>query len=277
MNTAARLGANLASVEVEGKNVTLARGGKGATLLYLHGLCDAHSAYAEGWTPFLEELSAAFEVLAPALPGYNGSHGPDGFDDVEDYAWHVVDLLDVLGLDDVLVVGHSLGAWIAAETALRHPGRFDRMVLVDPLGLHVSGLSIPALFDAVAPRGTGRFDQARSIFFADPDSEVALDALPDSMDRDRQLVWYGGLVGAAGLGWKAPHFQSRKLARRIRRIEVPTKVLVGELDVLVPPQSVQGWAGIPGSAVEVLEGAAHSSVLEVPSSATRIADFLMAT
>ena len=67
---------------VSGRDVTLVRGGAGPRLLYLHGLCDIHAVWAgEQWTPFLARLAASFDVVAPALPGYNASAGLEDFDD----------------------------------------------------------------------------------------------------------------------------------------------------------------------------------------------------
>ncbi len=263
---------------VGGRGVALTRTGQGRPLLYLHGLVDLHSALpTDPPTPFLAALAEArgAEVLAPALPGYVGSEGPDGFHDIEDYVFHVVDLLDALGLADIDVVGHSLGGWLAAELALRRADRVRRMVLVAPLGLHVRGLEIPPVFGALAPRGVGGFGEARRLLFADPDGAAALDALPDGMAEDRQLRWFGGLAGAARLGWKAPHFQSRRLATRLGRIGVPTLVVCGEQDLLVPEPAGRAWVdGLGAADLFEVPDAGHAMVLEWPECAVDAAAFL---
>ena len=98
---------------------------------------------------------------------------------------------------------------MAAELAVRRPERFARMVLIDPLGLSVTGESGPAFFGAVAPRGFGGFGEARRLLFAEPEGSSARAALPDDMARDQQLLWFGGLAGAARLGWTAPRSRIR--------------------------------------------------------------------
>jgi pimeloyl-ACP methyl ester carboxylesterase len=256
--------------------VALCRIGSGAPVVYLHGLCDLHAAFAASDAPhFLKTLARDREVLAPALPGYNGSTGLDAIEDVEDASWHLADVFDALGVGAVDVVAHSLGAWYAAELALRHPDRVRTLVLLAPLGLHVPGAEIPSFFAAAAPRGIGGMAELRGLLFGRPDDDVAQHALPDVMDHEAQLRWFGGLAGAARLGWKAPHFQSRKLARHVARLTVPTLVLRGERDALVPDQVARAWAGsVPGARLVEVAEAGHCLPLERPDAADAVLAFL---
>jgi len=253
------------------------RGGGGGTLLYLHGLCDIHAVWpGEEWTEFLGALASRFDVVAPALPGYNGSTGLEELDDVEDYVFHLVDLCAAAGIDGpVHVVGHSLGGWFATELALRRPELVARLVLVDPLGVHVRGVEVPPFFGAVAPRGIGGAGEARRLLFAEPDGPVAAGALPDAMSTEQQLLWFAGLAGAARLGWKAPHFQSRKLTGRLGRVRVPTLVVRGERDLLVPAEAGRSWAeSVPGARLVEIPGAGHCLPLEQPDVAAEVESFL---
>jgi len=262
---------------VAGRDVTLLRGGGGGTLLYLHGLCDVHAVWpGDDWTGFLAALAARFDVVAPALPGYNASTGLEELDDVEDYVFHLVDLCDAVGVETpVAVVGHSLGGWFAAELALRRPDLVARVVLLAPLGVHVRGVEVPPFFGAVAPRGIGGAGEARSLLFARPDGPVATGALPDTMTTEQQLLWFAVLAGAARLGWKAPHFQSRKLTERLGRVRVPTLVVRGEQDRLVPAEAARTWAGsIPGARLVEIPDAGHCLPLERPDLAPEVESFL---
>ncbi len=269
------------ALEVKGRTVALLRGGAGDPLLYLHGVCaDLWSSFpGTTWTPFLARLAAAFDVVAPALPGYDVSGGLESFDEVEDYVFHLEDLLDELVLGPVHVVGHSLGGWLAAELALRRPAMVRRLVLVDPLGLHVPGVAVPPFFAAVAPRGLGGFAEPRRLLFADPEGDAALAALPDGMEREQQLRWFGGLAGAARLGWRAPQFQSHKLARRLDRISVPALVVRGEQDLLVPEEHARAWvAGLPSATLVEVPDAGHCLPAEWPEVvAAEVVAFLAGT
>jgi len=230
---------------------------------------------ADQWTPFLARLATHFDVVAPALPGYNASTGLEDFDDVEDYVWHLVDLCAQAGLGETVVVGHSLGGWLAAELALRRPELVHTLVLLSPLGVHVRGAEVPLFFGAVAPRGIGGAGEARSLLFAHPDGAAALGALPDVMTTEQQLLWFAGLAGAARLGWKAPHFQSRKLTARLGRLRVPTLVLRGREDLLVSGEAAQVWAGqVPGARLSETAGAGHCLVLEQPDVAAEVQGFV---
>ncbi len=265
-----------ATLSVAGKEVTVLSGGAGDAVVYLHGLCDIHANFdGTQWTTFLSRLCDRFAVVAPALPGYNGSTGALQLDDVEDYAWHLVDVFDALGLGRVDIVAHSIGGWFATELALRHPDRVGKLVLVSPLGLHVPGLAIAPFFGAVAPRGVGGFGEARRLLFAEPDGEAAMAALPDDMTEEQQLLWFAGLAGAARLGWQAPHFQSAKLADRIGRIGVPALVVVGEQDVLVPPLAREAWAaGLGRVQLSEVPDTGHCLPLEWPQVADEVEGFL---
>jgi pimeloyl-ACP methyl ester carboxylesterase len=164
---------------------------------------------------------------------------------------------------------------LAAEFALRHPDRVRKMALVTPLGLHVPGVEVPPVFGALAPRGVGGFGEARQLLFADPEGAAALEALPDGMADDQQLRWFGGLAGAARLGWKAPHFQSRRLAERISRIAVPTLVVGAEQDLLVPEPMTRAWVdGMAQAELVEVPDTGHAAVLETPDVAAEVIVFL---
>src|SRR5688572_9194310 len=114
-----RIAPDTTFVDVAGKKTQLTVGGEGPPLLYLH------SAGGETeWTAFHELLAKQFRVYLPAHPGFAFSEGLEQIDDIQDLAWHYIDLLEQLGLERVPVVGFSLGAWIALETAVLRPHLF---------------------------------------------------------------------------------------------------------------------------------------------------------
>jgi pimeloyl-ACP methyl ester carboxylesterase len=272
----ARVDASVDTVHTGAHDVTVLRGGTGRPLLYLHGLCDVHAVWrAEPWTPFLAQLATRRSVVAPALPGYHGTTGLETIDDVEDMVWFLADVLRAVGAGPLDVVGHSLGGWFAAELALRRPELVRRLALVAPLGVHVQGDDVPPFFGAVAPRGVGGMGEARRLVFADPEGSEARSALPDVMTDEQQLQWYGGLAGAARLGWKAPHFQSRKLTARLPRITPPTLVVRGVSDVLMTGEAARTWVeGVPHARLVEVPHAGHCLPLEWPDVAAEVGGFL---
>jgi pimeloyl-ACP methyl ester carboxylesterase len=254
------------TVDVQGRQVAVARAGPGEPLLFLHGLADIHSAVPPDPLPALPaELARDHDVLAPAHPGYAGSDPLPAGATVEDAAFHYLDLLDAVGWGTVDIVGCSFGGWIAAEFAVRHPHRVRRLMLVSPVGLCVPGPAPALFFGAVAPRGVGGFGEARRVLFADPDGPAALDALPDEPDRDHQLRWFGGLAGAAAIGWKAPQLRNPKLASHLWRIRVPSLLVWGVADRLAPLANADAWCeALPDARLVTVPGAGNAAGLEAP-------------
>ncbi|HYV87220.1 MAG TPA: alpha/beta fold hydrolase, partial [Candidatus Polarisedimenticolia bacterium] len=117
---------------VRGCNITMMRGGAGRPLLMLHGAGGAGT-----WLPYMADLAARHDVIVPEHPGFGQSDTPDWLDTISDLANFYLDFLDQLDLNNVDLVGHSLGGWIAAELAARNTRRLASLTLVCSAGIHV--------------------------------------------------------------------------------------------------------------------------------------------
>ena len=129
------------TVRVADCSVNVMRGGKGAPLLFLHG-----AGGVSVWLPFMAALSERYDVIVPDHPGFGRSDTPDWLDQLSDLAYFYLDFIDALGLDQVHLVGHSLGGWIAAEIAVRSTRRLRTLTLVGAAGVHVNGVAKGDLF-----------------------------------------------------------------------------------------------------------------------------------
>ncbi len=89
--------------------------------------CTAPSASRSGWLPFYQAWAKQFTIYVPPHPGFHKSGGFDQIDTIEDMAFHYVEMFDLLGLDEVILGGVSLGGWIAAEFALPLAGRVKKL------------------------------------------------------------------------------------------------------------------------------------------------------
>lgn len=241
------------------------RGGSGAPLVYLH------SATGEGpGAAVLEELAEDFDVVAPMFPGFGGSEGIESIDDIEDAVYHLLDLFDVLGLGPgraPAVVGMSLGGWMAAEVASRYPERVDRLVLINPAGLHVEGAPIVEIFG----RDPGELAED---LFADQSHPVAAlmhqiaamgqDRLAD-MPFEMLAPTLQSLQATAKVGWN-PYLHDPKLVRLLRRVTAATLVVHGSADRLIPAVHAQTYASlIPGARLVDVPDGGHLVALEQPS------------
>ena len=121
--------------------VRVYEGGSGAPLLFLPGVTGLFPD-----DPFLAALAARHRVAAPLLPGYEDSEGAENLRTMQDVTLWAFDLLEALGIEKPLVVGHSLGGMIAAEMAALCPREVERLVLVAPAGLWLDAHPIPDLF-----------------------------------------------------------------------------------------------------------------------------------
>ena len=100
-------------------------------VVLLHGTGGHWEAYSRN----LKALSGQLRVVALDMVGSGFTDKPDYDYEVPVYAKHVVDLLDVLGVQRASIVGMSLGSWVAARFALDYPDRVDRLILMSPAGL----------------------------------------------------------------------------------------------------------------------------------------------
>ncbi len=245
------------TVEADGCRVALLRGGTGETLLYLHG------AEGDGTAaPFLDTLAETHEVLAPEHPGFGGSDEPEWLDNIHDVAYFYLDLLEILHLDDVHLVGFSLGGWIALEMAVRSTARMRSLTLVSAAGIHVPGLPTGDLF-AWSPEETLR----RS--YADPALvDRALEALPADIEGDD--VFLKNRSTLARLAWE-PRLHDPHLHKWLHRIDVPTRIVWGEDDQVLSAGYAKELAGrIPGAEATVLPRCGHLVPAEKPAELAQV-------
>jgi len=234
-------------ITVGGATVRMLRGGPAAAgaqpVVFLHG-AGGHT----GWMRFLEELSQRFAVFAPEHPGFGQSDDPPWLDNVGDLAYFYLDLLKALGLKRVHLIGTSLGGWIAAEMAVRDTARLASLTLVGAVGITADGETIPDIFRMPVEENLRRFYS---------DQERAARRLGDMAKVDMELVAKNRAT-VTRLAYR-PRFYNPDLGKWLHRIDVPTLLLWGAEDGLVPPQFGEAFrALIPGSRLVVLPAAGHA-------------------
>jgi pimeloyl-ACP methyl ester carboxylesterase len=229
-------------------------------LLYLHG-----TFLGNLWLEFHNTLAQSFHVFAPDIPGFGLTGRPNWMRGMSDYILYFRDLLDTLGLEKTIVIGHSLGGWMALELAVWYPERVEKLVLSNAIGIRVKGSPIADLF-AMNPQElvAACFDNLAA----------ALPLMPAESNTDYLLSQYRQLTTLASLAWNPSYDPT--LERRLERINCPTLIVWGRNDRLVPP--VYGDAFhrlIAHSRLIKLEGTGHMPMFEKPVEwCSVICDFL---
>jgi pimeloyl-ACP methyl ester carboxylesterase len=222
--------------------------GTGAPLLFLHG-----AGGIEQWLPFFDVLAGRHTVMVPEHPGFGGSDNPPFIRNVADVAMYYLDFLDGLAsstAEKIHLVGHSLGGWIAAELATRNCSHLKSLALLAPAGIRVKGFPSGDNF-IWSPE-----EAARNLVHDEAYAEraIAAAAAANEAEADRALV---NRYAAARLAWE-PRWFSPALERWLHRIKVPTLVLWGAEDKLLPPRYAEVWrAAVPGAKVETIPACGH--------------------
>jgi pimeloyl-ACP methyl ester carboxylesterase len=240
------------------------------TLLLVHGL-------GGNWTAWLENLPALsreHRVLAIDLPGFGNSPPAGDGISIPGYARTIERFCERVGVQSMVVVGSSLGGWVAAELALRAPERVRALVLVDAAGIvptrleRLKALSLmqsAALTAPLAPRFRRSVSSRRRL------RKLALRytvARPGDLAAD--LV-YMALPTAPDPGFVPAFVAARRSwsdgwCDRLTEIECPTLIVWGARDSMLPLRHAREFARrIRGSRLRVIEDAGHLPMLERPA------------
>lgn len=203
-------------------------------IVLLHGTGASLHTW-DGWT---EVLIGSRRVIRFDLPAF-GLTGPaaDGDYTIESYARTVVAVLDRVGVKHCVLAGNSLGGHIAWATAVLHPGRVERLILVDAAGYPFESASVPIAFklaqtpvlnrllEDVLPRGLVE-DSVKNVY-GDP-SKVS----PPLVDRYLELTTRAG--NRKALVQRFEQTKPGPLADRVKEIKLPTLIIWGDKDRLIP-------------------------------------------
>lgn len=204
-------------VDVQGVPTAFRRGGRGETLVYLHG-----GGGTRAWTPLHAKLAEHFDVIAPEHPGYGDTPRGSDQDSWADYVLHYDALFRTLGLVDFHLVGTSLGSWLAANLAVYYPDRFKSLALVTPIGVLAESDEFVDLFRLTAEEEADRMFNGRAERYADDFEQEG--PLADAVHQ------YQENSTSALLMWN-PRYE-RKFDTRLARVKIPTLVVAAEDDRL---------------------------------------------
>jgi pimeloyl-ACP methyl ester carboxylesterase len=247
-----------------------------APIVLLHGTASSLHTW-DGWAA---ALAPARRVIRYDMPAF-GLTGPEPRGDytIEGYVRVLVAVLDHLGVARCVLAGNSLGGYIAWAAAVLHPGRIERLVLVDAGGYPYRSTSVPIAFrlarlPVIGPLTTPLLPRrivessVRNVF-GDP-SKVT----PELVDRYFDMATRAG--NRQALVERFRQTQPGALAQRVPELKLPTLILWGARDRLIPPEQGERFhREIAGSTLVVYDDLGHVPQEEDPArTAAAVARFL---
>lgn len=239
--------------------------GQGPAVVLIHGIGDNSTT----WQDVIAHLASSHTVIAPDLLGHGRSDKPRADYSVPAYANGMRDLLAVLGIDEVTVVGHSLGGGVAMQFAYQFPHLVQRMVLVStggvtrevnpalrfaslPVAQELLGLlQLPGLLPAIRAVGNVLERVGNDLGHETPDLMRVLAALPEAGARSAFLRTLHAVVD-----WRGQVVTM--LDRSYLTQGMPVQLIWGERDPVIPVTHARlAQAAMPGSRLEVFTGAGH--------------------
>lgn len=254
-------------VELAGTKIQMVKGGTGDPLLVLHD-----EMGHPGWLRFHEELAKNHTLYIPSHAGFGETERLDWIMNMRDLAGWYLEVLDDLGLDQMNIMGFSLGGWLAAEMAVMCPARFKKLVLVGAAGIKPNQGEIFDMFLVVAKEFITNciLDPAKTAEFQQ--------ICPDEPAPEQVEAWEVAREEACRLSWK-PYMHYPPLPHLLHRLKsLPSLIIWGRQDGIVPLSAGEIYQqAIPGSQLSIIDDCGHRPEVEKPDEfVTRVRQFLAA-
>jgi pimeloyl-ACP methyl ester carboxylesterase len=212
--------------------------------------------------PFLNAIAQSGRVIAPIYPSFaNDESAP--LRSISDYAYLMLDFVEALDLGEAVLVGSSVGGWIATEMLVRNPASASRLVLMGATGLKFGSASEREIADifTLTPAAIEKLVFHDSIKWA-----VDFTALDDAdvldVARARQAV--------ARFAW-LPYMHNPELRRWLHRVRVPTLVLWGNNDEMTDVTYGKRLAeALPDACFNTISNCGHFPHIEKAAEAAAI-------
>jgi pimeloyl-ACP methyl ester carboxylesterase len=259
---------HLHSIVVHGARVNYVEIGEGSPVVLIHGL----SGCWQNWLENIPHLARRHRVIALDLAGFGESELPQEEISIPGYGRFVDAFLGEIGVERGALIGNSMGGFIAAETAISHPSRVDKLVLVSAAGL----MRVGHRREAALGRAARMFHPAAAAVLARRESLIKRPGL-------RRRILYGvvryphriepELIYEVASGAGKPGFMAALEAivkydfrERLTEISVPTLIVWGSKDRIVPVAGAYEYEElIPDSRRVIFEQTGHLAMVERPA------------
>lgn len=247
-------------VETAAGAFSIREAGNGPVVVLLHGIGSGSGS----WVHQIDRLSRNFRVIAWDAPGYGDSDPlPDGAATADIYAASLAAVLEAASVTRAVIVGHSLGALIAARFAIRYPDRICGLVLADPAVGHARlsegerRARREARLKPFVSLGPERFARERASNLLAPDA---------AQEKVALVRWNMERLTLKGLGDAASLLAAGDLFDDVAAISGPAIVMCGAEDRVTPPAGCREVAaGFPETRpYHEIPGAGHASYIDAP-------------
>lgn len=220
---------------------------EGGTLVFVHGAGGDHRT----WIRQYQALRDRFPLAAVDLPGHGRSEGP-GEEEVSVYAQWLRESLAAFGIVRPILIGHSLGAGICLEFAVRYGGEAAAVVLAG------GGARMPvsaAFSETLQTDPAAWLALAGRLALAKANRERFAGIVTEGMSRTDPATLRGDFAACSRM----------ELTGQVQGIRIPACVICGTEDRIAPPALSQFLGKqIPGARLVMIEGAGHFVMLEAP-------------
>lgn len=244
--------ANETTVSVGDTQVQMFSGGSGPPLLFLHG-----GEGLAGFEPYSGPLAQRHTVYAPSHPGFNGTLRPSWMSTITDVAHFTLELVQELGLQQYVLMGHSVGGWIAAEMAAMCHENLRGLVLIDPAGIKPERGEIAEIF--MVSRDT-RLSRA----FYDPSQVANYEWYSRELTPEEADQAHSNMEMLSRLCWK-PYMNNPSLPFYLGKVSTPALIVWGHQDAVVPLECGELYRNaLPNATLKVIDKCGHRPQIEKP-------------
>jgi 4,5:9,10-diseco-3-hydroxy-5,9,17-trioxoandrosta-1(10),2-diene-4-oate hydrolase len=245
-------------------------------MFLLHGLAETSAFF---WRPLIACFERQFRIIAVDLLGHGDSDSPSDGYEIEKQAELIALMMDQLNIPSAIFIGHSLGGVIAARLAIESPSRVQKLILYDtplsdspPKNFLMFLRKVP--FTALA--------LLSSVVFPKSVSRLALSVAPlrlatrlflkrwhipyDPNRLDNEFLDHSVRNSSVALMESARSaYMGHNIVKDLCRLNVPTCMIVGDSDMLVPVSIAERMAKlIPDAKLFIIERASHVSLIDRP-------------
>jgi pimeloyl-ACP methyl ester carboxylesterase len=258
------------TVKANDINIYYETAGTGEPLVLISGL--GYGLWQ--WHKMIPLLAEHFQVIVFDNRGAGGTDKPSGPYNVQMLAADTVGLLEAIDVDKVIIMGHSMGGFVAQEIAINYPQYVSKLVLSStnfggPNHVPVTPEAMQVLSDRsgdpvdLVKRGVAI---ATAPGFTEANPAILQELIDYRLSNPVPPEAYQAQMGV-GMGLLS---EEAAFEKRLKNVTVPTLILFGEHDKVVPPANAELLdKELPNSTVKILPDAGHIYPMEVPEAATQ--------